>query len=307
MIPYNYLHCNQENKIDLHIHTNKSDGTKTPKELLIECKQLGLKIISITDHESVAAYNEIDECRNLFSGIIIPGIELKVLCQKREIELLGYGISINEIRRKLPTLYKIREDSNKSYLKAILNVLQKQGIILPKNIEELYTDFRTQPSKFVSNFILNYTENIEHNRNILFSDKIIHTDKDSLYRNWLTNPQSNFYVEFPEYPDYNTVIDLIHSCGGKVFIPHIFKYGNSSKLILNELLQTEKIDGIECYYPTFLQENIEYLLKICTNYNLFISGGSDYHGANKQNQLERGLNNNLYIPKNKIQNWITML
>lgn len=57
---------NMKSRVDLHIHTNFSDGTKTPKEVLMEAEQLKLHRISITDHESVQAYQEIKENRNYF-------------------------------------------------------------------------------------------------------------------------------------------------------------------------------------------------------------------------------------------------
>lgn len=303
MIPYNNSIYTAKNKNDLHVRTTKSDGTKTPKEVLIEAEELELKMISITDHESVESYSEIKKYRNLFSGIIIPGIELKTICQGREIELLGYGISVDEMGKNLPTLYKSKKEINKDYLSTILKVLRKQNILLPENIEELYTDFLMQPAKFVSKMLFSNAKDLKHNTNTLFSDQIEHTTEESLYRGWLTNPKSKFYVKFNAYPNYQDTIDLICSSGGKVFIPHIFQYGDYSQSILNELLQTRKIDGIECYYPTFTFENTQYLLDICKNSNLYVSGGSDYHGANKKNQLGRGLKDNLYVPDDKVQLW----
>lgn len=297
----------KHNRNDLHVHTNKSDGTKTPKEVLIEAEELGLKRISITDHESVDAYPEIEKYRNLFSGIIISGIELKTICQGREIELLGYGISVDKMKVNLPSLYKSKEEINRSYLKAILKVLRKKNIILPDNTEDLYKDFLVQPAKFVSSILFGDTENLKQNTNTLFSDEIGHTNKESLYRGWLTNPKSKFYVEFSAYPNYIDTISLIRSCDGKVFIPHIFQYGDYSESILAQLLKTEEIDGIECYYPTFTFENTQYLLDICTNSNLLVSGGSDYHGTNKKNQLGRGLNDNLYVPDYKVQAWTSQI
>lgn len=307
MMPCNNLFCGKKNEIDLHIHTTKSDGTKTPKETLTQAEELGLKKISITDHESVDAYPEVEEYRKLFSGIIISGIELKTICQGREIELLGYGISVKEMKQNLPTLYKSKEEINKSYLRAILKVLREHSIVLPKNTEELYTDFLVQPAKFVSSILFNDSENLKYNTDILFSDHIEHTNKESLYRGWLTNPKSSFHVDFRSYPNYQDTIDLIRASSGKVFIPHVFQYADFSKSILVELLQTEKIDGIECYYPTFTGENTQYLLDTCANYNLFVSGGSDYHGANKKNQLGRGLDDNLYVPEYQVDTWISML
>lgn len=298
------------NKVDLHVHTTKSDGTKTPKEVLLEAEQLGLHRIAITDHESVEAYSEIAENRHLFSGIIVPGIELKTKCQNREIELLGYGISVEEMKKNLPSIYKTKEDINRGYVKAIVKVLRNNGIILPDDIEQQYGDDKitgTQPAWFVNKIIKEDKENLEHNMRALQSDIIEHGEKDGLYRNWLSNPESKFYVEYNVYPDYRQTIELIQRSGGKVFIPHIFQYKDSAKSILEELLKTGKIDGIECYYPTFTQEQTEFLLDKCTNQHLFVSGGSDYHGTNKTHQLGKGINNNLYVPEEKVAIWTNML
>lgn len=287
--------------MDLHVHTNESDGTKTPEEVLIEAEKLGLKIISITDHESIQAYLKLN--KKLFSGIIVPGIELKTYCKGREIELLGYGISIEKMKNNLPTLYKSKEENNKSYLKAIIEKLRSCGIIFPDKIEESYTDTSVLPARFITKVISEDKEHLEHNKTVFLSDKIEHAGNESLYRGWLSNPQSDLYVEYKGYPNYGETIQLIKKCGGKVFIPHIFQYGEMSKDILKELLSSSKIDGIECYYPTFEKEQTNYLLDVCTKQNLFISGGSDYHGENKKNELGKGLKNNLYVPEEKVSVW----
>lgn len=297
-----------ENKVDLHIHTTKSDGTRTPKQVLMEAEQLGLHRIAITDHESVQAYPEIKENRHLFSGIIVPGIELKTICQNREIELLGYGISIDEMEKNLPSIYKTKEDINRGYVKAIVRVLRKNGIILPDDIEELYSKedvTGTQPAWFIREKI---NENKEYNMKVLHSEDIIeHGKDDGFYRDWLSNPKSKFYVEYDVYPDYKQSIKLIQKSGGKVFIPHIYQYKEASEDILEELLKTGDIDGIECYYPTFAPEQTEHLLEICNKYNLFVSGGSDYHGTNKKNKLGTGIDNNLFVPEEKVVTWTDAL
>lgn len=299
-----------KNKVDLHIHTTKSDGTKTPKEILIEAEQLGLNRISITDHESVQAYPEIAENRNLFSGVIVPGIELKTKCQGREIELLGYGFSLEEMEKNLPSIYKTKAEINKGYFTAIVQVLKSKGIVFPSQVEQLYGDnniTETQPSWFVWKIMEDDKENFERNLRILHSDKIRHTEEDGFYRNWLSNPESSFFVNYNAYPNYKQTIELIKRSGGKVFVPHIFQYKDVSISILEELLRTGNIDGIECYYSTFTPEQTNYLLSKCTSLNLFVSGGSDYHGTNKVNQLGIGINNSLYVPEEKVITWTNML
>ena len=82
-------------------------------------------------------------------------------------------------------------------------------------------------------------------------------------------------------PDFETASNLIKQCGGLVFIPHIYEYKNNANNILNFILNNYSIDGIECYYTTFSNEQHFNLLNICKKNKLFISGGSDFHGKYK--------------------------
>ena len=65
--------------IDLHIHSNNSDGSNSVLEILKKCKELKLDYISFTDHETCTAYSELKniDIKKYYSGIIIPGIEIK--------------------------------------------------------------------------------------------------------------------------------------------------------------------------------------------------------------------------------------
>ena len=86
--------------IDLHMHTLHSDGTDTVEELLKNAENHGLEIISITDHDSVASYKELenDDVRRLYSGKIIVGAELKTHYNGIPIEVLAYGVDYNSLR-----------------------------------------------------------------------------------------------------------------------------------------------------------------------------------------------------------------
>lgn len=92
--------------------------------------------------------------------------------------------------------------------------------------------------------------------------------------------------------------------GGKVFLPHIFEYNDNSKKILDFILNNYHIDGIECYYTTFNNEQTEYLLNLCQERQFLISGGSDYHGTFKPNvDLGSGFGK-LEIPENILNTWV---
>ena len=121
----------------------------------------------------------------------------------------------------------------------------------------------------------------------------------------MSNPNPLLYVEMDDIvPDFNTVYNLVKKCSGLVFIPHIFEYRENSEKILDFILSNHKIDGIECYYSTFSNEQSEKLLKICKERNLHVSGGSDYHGNNKPH-IKMGIGKgNLNIPIAISNSWI---
>ncbi len=88
-----------------------------------------------------------------------------------------------------------------------------------------------------------------------------------------------------------------------MFIPHIFEYKENALKILEEILNNHKIDGIECYYTTFTEEQHRKVLNICKERNLLISGGSDYHGKAKKNCEMAVGKGNLKIPTEIVKNW----
>ena len=84
--------------IDLHTHTNCSDGRVAPEHSLAEAEKLGLSLFSFSDHNTVSAYSELGEIRNIFSGGILPAVELSTTFRGDVIEILGYGIDTEKMR-----------------------------------------------------------------------------------------------------------------------------------------------------------------------------------------------------------------
>lgn len=80
--------------IDLHIHTSYSDGTDSVRELLENAERKKLEVISITDHDQIGAYVELEQnpdLRKIYNGEIIIGSELKTFYRDVSIEVLAYG------------------------------------------------------------------------------------------------------------------------------------------------------------------------------------------------------------------------
>lgn len=290
-----------KNIIDLHTHTNKSDGTYTPNELLIEAENKHLEILSITDHETVEAYYDID--RNLFSGMLIPGIELRTSCLGVAIELLGYGFDINMMRNSLKHYNYLNTKELDNYMiRLAYEQYTKRGIKIDKTFIQDY-DPITFPrlSKYIQFSVFKHSEN-----EYLLKD--IPVGK-SFFRTCITNPKSPLFLDLSSaFPSSNDLIKAIKDANGLVAIPHIFEYQDNAKDILKELLENYDIDIIECYYQSFTNEQTDYLLDICKKYNKFTSGGSDFHGSIRPDvSLGTGKNNNLFVPKEKVDLWIPQL
>lgn len=287
--------------IDLHLHTNHSDGTDSVKELLQNAEKNKLEVISITDHDSVGAYYEIEQNPDLlkvYNGKIIVGTELKAIYNKINIEVLAYGIDYKKIQIAKVEQDKIQNDILQHFFKVAKNL----NLRFDSNIKIDLNESSKQYASFVfSDEILKYEENKK------IFEKIGEFSKVTFYREHESNINSPFYFDSSKY--YKTmeeIIDDIHNAGGLAFLAHGFLYPFENKeKELENILASSKIDGAECEYPMFTQEQRKYLKDICEKYNKFMSGGSDYHANNKPTvKMGSGENNNLNIDKNLIQDWI---
>jgi len=157
----------------------------------------------------------------------------------------------------------------------IYNSLVRNDIKLSPDVKPENWDMNKYyyPSKYFLDDLVKYPENKK-----IITDECSWKNDITLYRNYFSNPQSKLFFDQDDlYPSVKKIIDLIKQAGGKVFIPHIFLYGDDGVPFLKSLTSEFEIDGIECYYPKHTKEQTEYLLNFCKQNNLLISAGSDYH------------------------------
>ena len=285
--------------IDLHMHTTYSDGTESCTTVLKKCQEKNLNYISITDHNTSLAYEELEklDVKSLFTGKIISGIELNTKALNIPIEILGYGIDYKKMNELVKDVYIPAEERNKIEVKRLYDKCIEAGIILDQNFLDNYK-LEMFASVFFHNEITKHEENKE-----LLSQEAWDSSK-IFYRQYMSDPKTKLYVEMDDFvPDFETASNLVRQAGGLVFIPHIFEYKKNAEPILNYILDNFNIDGIECYYTTFTQEQHDRLIKLCNERNLFISGGSDFHGKIKPN-VDIGVGyGNMQIPDDIIDSW----
>ena len=289
--------------IDIHMHTIYSDGDKTVEEVLKMCEERKLEYISITDHDTCKQYDDKSLKNNkIFSGKIIKGTELHAVFQNKNIEILAYNIKPNIINEWCEKYYS--EDKLKKQQEICRNrlfdICDKHGLIYDKN--------RIRKPKKASEYVERpiYEEVMTHKEN----HKILGEFTESFgifFRKGLANPESSYFMNHIEFrPKYKEVIDIIHKAGRKAFLAHPFEYKFEDTIgFINDLRKEAELDGIECFHPSSADDNKkDILVEYARNNNLYISGGSDYHG-NPKPDIEIGIGRgNLNISKEIIEEWI---
>ena len=263
--------------IDLHVHSINSDGTETVEAILESAVELQLEAICISDHEyltKVPKHNEIE---------IIQGAEISVSWDllDRKNKFGGTHLLVYFLKEDSPLNKKLRElrlnKIERNY--SILDNLKEFEIFIEKEeIDELETKVPGRPHIAELMVKKNYVSNLsEAFTKYLGNGKIDDIDNHQL--------------------DINEIVSLVKSSKSLVFLahPHTLMsnqlYSKSDNWINNEFheyidfLKGIGIDGIEVYYPGYTHNTINTLLNICENQELLMSGGSDFHGHRKPNNL----------------------
>jgi len=291
--------------IDLHVHTTCSDGTDNVLELLKKAEEMKLEYIAITDHDNCNSYEQLKEIKleEVFQGKLVPGIEIKCSYLKRNIEILGYKINTDKMNALMKEFYKdkSRESLQRKYFDMLYERCRKMGLTLMPKEEIVWNPKNDWASLTIYSSFKKYEENKTKVPEDMWQDFSAFTKK------YCSNPNHVLFIDkSKDYPSLSKAIEMVKQAGGLVFLPHlyIYKWVENKEEFINRIIENYAIDGIECYYNCFTEEQTNYLVQLCDNKNLYKSGGSDYHGRNKKN-LALGIGyGNLNIAKDIIEEWI---
>ena len=273
-----------EKLVDMHMHTNYSDGDLSPNELIEKAIKNNVGTMAITDHNTIEGLRNFDS--NFKKKIeIINGIELSAKSLKGTMHILGYDIDIeNKILND-----KMHELKNNSFQREI------------SLIEQLKKDYEIE---FDYQDIINL---LNSNHNLGRPDLaklLIKYDKaktvNEAFEKYLVSVNKKIKGINKEL-DYNECINLILKSGGIPVLAHP-KSLNLNEEELATLLEEMKLSGlmgIEVYHPTHNDEERKIFLKFANKYKFLISGGTDYHGEITKPDIEigTGRNNNIKIKK----------
>lgn len=253
----------QQFRADLHCHSNRSDGNLTPQQLIdLACKK-NLNGLSITDHDTIEAYQEAIPTAQSKQLPIISGVELSCFHRQTSVHILGYSFDLNsKIMNDFCAHHKKRRENR---LEAILDCLK--AIQMPLTINEvLQSSNSLTPPHSIGR---------PHIAQAMINKGYVNTLKEAF--NLYLGEGRSCYVAGEIYSVEET-IHLIHqSCGLAVIAhPHLV----SDPKILQDLLQMD-FDGIEGYYARFPQTAHDRWIKIGAKKGWIITGGSDFHGIIK--------------------------
>ena len=264
-----------EKILDLHVHTNCSDGVLSPKEVVDLAIKNGACAISITDHDTITAYSDelfdYAENRNL---ILIPGVEISTKWNKCGIHVLGYNFDINE-KNLREELNKLR-NSRHNYLYDVSSKIKELGYVI--DVDKL--DKIEVVTK--ADIALDVISNV--------------VNKDLLLNFFGHIPGKGEFIETllnygcPAYVEKYTVsprraVEVIENAGGKAILAHPVAYKYEDNLSDEDILAIINdigVKGIEAnyHYVDKCNNRIEessYWKNFAKSHNLLCSVGSDFH------------------------------
>jgi 3',5'-nucleoside bisphosphate phosphatase len=252
----------QDFRADLHCHTDCSDGSLSPEQILKLAVDIGLKGLSITDHDSIDAYASALPLSKELGIELISGAEFSSIEGAVSIHLLGYSFDLKS--QILMQFCKKHNQRRENRNRSILEQLTKYK--MPVTEEEV------NDCAFKGNPLARRTIGRPHIAQAMIKKGYVRTVAEA-FQKYLGEgklcfaPGESFSVE--------ETIDVIHKAKGLAVIahPHLIHHPET----LKKLLELE-FDGIECYYGKFSPSDHKRWLKIAEKKNWLITGGSDFHG-----------------------------
>ena len=256
--------------VDLHLHTNKSDGTLSPTELVRLAHRKGIGMIAITDHDTIEGVNEGQKEADRLGLELITGVEISSQYSGGTLHILGYGLNIEHtgLQAKLKELQEARRQRHDK----ILLKLRDLDIAISEEELRQYDRNASSPGR-------------PHLASVLLGKGIVEAFQQYLGKN------GKAFVDKEIFSSAES-IKMIHQAGGKAFVAHpvsLKREGNRLVRYIHQLCR-EGLNGIEVYSSSHNRRQIEEYKSVAHRMHLGISAGSDFHGAIKPS-IQIGINN----------------
>lgn len=252
-------------RVDLHLHSTCSDGVYPPAEVVRRSAEAGMSAIALADHDNIDGIDEAQEEGRKLGVTVLSGVELSSQWGTfHDIHLLGYGFDHHnaELRSELEEFQVFRADRNRQIIERVNEKLswEQRAPIDPDEVQKRAGGTIGRPHIAQALQEAGYVDG-----------------NDEAFERYLVpcNVPKRF---FP----VDEAIGLIHRSGGVAVLAHP-PYITRSRFELEQLVKLFvcfDLDGIEAYNNGASLEEIEWTIRLARQYDLIVTGGSDYHGTN---------------------------
>jgi 3',5'-nucleoside bisphosphate phosphatase len=253
--------------IDLHTHSNMSDGTMSPSELVQLASTIGLRAIALTDHDTLDGLEPaISAVREFELDLeVVPGVEISAEYDYGILHILGFFIRSDdsELEKSLNFLRIQRQ----SRISKILSKLVAQNVFIrEEEVKKVATG--GVPGR-------------PHLASLMFRKGYVKTMQEAFDR--YLRKGACAYVPKVKLPAHKAC-QLIVSAGGIPVIAHPYSLNQDDPDRFEEVLLSlidMGLQGIEAYYPKHTKDQTRMYVRLASKFDLVVSGGTDFHGANK--------------------------
>lgn len=271
--------------VDLHTHSSASDGSLSPRELVKYAKKKGAAAISLTDHDTIEGIEAALAAGEENGLEVIPGLEISAQYTGGTMHILGYYIDPSNpaLNQELHRLQEARRERNPK----IIARLQALGI--PITFDQIQALARGQIGR-------------PHIAQALLQLGAVSSLKEA-FQKYLTKGALAYVEKFRFSP--LKAISLILRAGGIPVLAHPFTLNCPSLRDLKVLVEDLKANGlygVEVFYPEHTEEQTRNYLLLAKELGLAYTGGSDFHGNNREKADLLCGNGNLEIPYEIVEN-----
>ncbi|HEX3878650.1 MAG TPA: PHP domain-containing protein [Bryobacteraceae bacterium] len=268
--------------IDLHSHTNESDGTFSPAQLVDEAVRVGLVTLGITDHDTFSGYDLAVPLAQKAGLEVICGIELSTKLHGQSVHLLGYFFSqdkLGEFRSWIRDLQAARRDRN---------------VRLVARLRELGLDITLAEAEARGRGMTGRP----HFAQLLVEKGYVPNLRQAFDQYLDESAQAYVYRHEPKFAEG---VNWIREAGGFSSLAHPVRVKGDVPALMPELCEVG-LNAIEAYHSDHSPQDTALYLDLALRYGLQVTGGSDFHGAVKPDvNLGSGYNGNLKIPADLLQ------
>ncbi|WP_431073574.1 PHP domain-containing protein [Microbacterium phyllosphaerae] len=251
---------------DLHMHSNQSDGTESPAEVVRQAHRFGVRTMALTDHDRTTGWDEAAATTAELGMTFIPGMELSAKHEWRSVHVLGYLFDPLDEALRAET-ERIRGD----------RIGRAERIV-----RSIGRDYDLSWEDVLAQTTLDATVGRPHIADALVARGIVRDRTEAF--DGILHPREGYYE--PHYaPDPLTAVSLITEAGGVAIIAHPVTVGRDRMMPVPfiEKLIAAGLGGFEIDHRENTESGKKTLRAIVEKHDLIVTGSSDYHGTGKPN------------------------